>query len=101
MRTPDRGVAVRESQLVDRVLLYLNSRPDCLVRKLHGDRYSVAGDPDVYGVLGGRHLCLEVKAPGGSLSPLQWLRLRQWRRAGALVAVVSIVAPGGASALPK
>ena len=83
-----------ESSRVAAILAALNARPDCLVRKLHGDRYSVAGDPDVYGVLAGRHVCLEVKVPGGTLTSLQWLRLRKWCVRGALVAVVEIVRPG-------
>lgn len=86
-------MVARESSCVAAILAALNTRPDCLVRKLHGDVYSVAGDPDVYGVLAGRHLCLEVKVPGGDVSALQWLRLRQWSRAGALVAVVTVVRP--------
>lgn len=83
---------MKESALVARILSSLNARPDTVVRKLHGDRYAVAGDPDVYGCIAGRHVCLEVKAPGGGLpSPLQWARLTAWQRAGSLVAVVQVV----------
>ena len=81
---------MRESALVARILSSLNARPDTVVRKLHGDRYAVAGDPDVYGCIAGRHVCLEVKARGLP-SPLQWARLTAWQRAGSLVAVVQVV----------
>ena len=89
---------MRESALVARILSSLNARPNTVVRKLHGDRYAVAGDPDVYGCIAGRHLCLEVKRPArkghpneGLPTPIQWARLTAWQRAGSLVAVVQVV----------
>jgi hypothetical protein len=48
----------------------------------------VAGDPDIYFCYKGRHVEVELKAPGEQPTPLQWARLRGWEAAGAEVAVM-------------
>jgi hypothetical protein len=57
-------------------------------RKRHGTAYGMAGDPDIYGLLYGRHVEIELKRPGAGLTKLQAYRLEEWRRAGALTGVV-------------
>ena len=53
----------------------------------------VAGDPDLYGTIRGRHFEIEVKRPDPSsrLTELQFQRLRQWEQAGAIVGVARSV----------
>jgi hypothetical protein len=80
-----------ETAIVNAILRYLHSLPECVVRKRWGGGMGVAGDPDITGCIRGRHLELEVKRPGGKPTPLQEKRLREWRDAGALVGVVASV----------
>jgi hypothetical protein len=77
-----------EKQIVDSIVKYLRSLPQCVVRKRHGTAFGVAGDPDLYGSFGGRHFELEVKQDGNPPTPLQQQRLKEWRAAGAIVGVV-------------
>jgi hypothetical protein len=47
----------------------------------------VAGDPDLYGSIGGRHFEIEVKRADGKLSVLQEKRLAEWNSSGTLTGV--------------
>ena len=80
-----------ERAIVKAILAYLNGRPGCLARKRWGGGMGVAGDPDIDACICGRSVQLEVKRPGEKPTALQAKRLREWRKAGALVAVVSSV----------
>jgi hypothetical protein len=51
----------------------------------------VAGDPDIDACVRGRSVQLEVKRPGERPTPLQFKRIEEWRRAGAVAAVVNSV----------
>lgn len=62
-----------------------------VVRKRHGSVMGHAGDPDIYGILDGRHFELEVKRPGEEPTPLQRYRLEEWRGAGAIAGWVTDV----------
>ncbi|MCL5742981.1 MAG: VRR-NUC domain-containing protein [Acidobacteria bacterium] len=77
-----------EKHIVDSIVKYLRTVPGCSVRKRHGTAFGVAGDPDLYGTLNGRHFELEVKQHGNPPTPLQDKRLEEWRAAGAVVGVV-------------
>ena len=84
--------ATRESSLVSEIIRALRSMPGVVVRKRHGSAWGVAGDPDLYGAVDGRHFEIEVKRPGGEApTPLQEARLRQWTAAGALAGVARSV----------
>jgi hypothetical protein len=77
--------ATRESVIVTAILKALKSVPELVVRKRWGTTMVVAGDPDLTGCYRGRHFELEVKAPGGRLSRIQEVRLKEWRQGGAVV----------------
>ncbi|HEU0138303.1 MAG TPA: VRR-NUC domain-containing protein [Bryobacteraceae bacterium] len=81
-----------ERAIVKAILAYLNSLPVCLARKRWGGGMGVAGDPDIDACIRGRSLQLEVKRPGEKPTALQVKRIDEWRRAGAIVAVVNSVA---------
>ena len=84
--------ATREAAVVRAIMAWLKSQPGVLVRKLHGSEFAVAGDPDLYGSWRGKFFTFEVKRPGGpGPTPLQKLRLEEWRKAGAVVGVVRSV----------
>jgi hypothetical protein len=42
-----------------------------------------AGEPDIEACIAGLHFEFEVKRPGQKLTPLQEVKLMQWRQAGA------------------
>lgn len=56
--------------------------------KEHGSMFS-AGQPDLIGVIGGRSVVVECKAPGKlkNATALQMATLSKWRKAGALALV--------------
>ena len=83
--------AVLESSLVSAIIRALRALPGVVVRKRHGSAWGTAGDPDLYGTVNGRHFEIEVKRPGGTLTPLQEVRLREWAAAGALTGVARSV----------
>lgn len=58
--------------------------PRCQVRVLHGTRFTVKGDPDIYGCLDGQMFVIELKQKGQRPSELQLRRLDDWRQAGAI-----------------
>ena len=80
-----------EKSIVNSILKYLNSLPQCRAEKTWGGGYGNAGKPDITGCLSGRRFELEVKVPGGKPTPLQKITLEQWKEAGAIVAVVHSV----------
>ena len=84
-----RSQAVLEKQVVSRIMRVLQAQPGVIVRKRHGTAMGVAGDPDLYGSLNGRHFEIEVKRPDGpsKLTELQVQRLSEWERAGAITGV--------------
>ncbi len=81
----------RESALVAEIVRALRARPDVVVRKRHGSAWGVAGDPDLYGSIDGRHFEIEVKRPGERPTRLQAARLAQWRASSALAGVAHSV----------
>lgn len=80
-----------EKHIVDSIVRYLRTVPGCAVRKRHGTVFGVAGDPDLYGTINGRHFELEVKRTGNPPTPLQERRIEEWRAAGAVVGIVHSV----------
>ncbi len=87
-----RNVAL-ESRITQAIMRRLRELHGVIVRKRHGSQMGVAGDPDLYGTIHGRHFEIEVKRPdaGSELTGLQAVRLEQWRRAGAIVGVARSV----------
>jgi hypothetical protein len=81
----------RESALVAEILRALRALPGVMVRKRHGSVWGVAGDPDLYGSINGRHFEIEVKRPGERPTALQQARLKQWAATGALAGVARSV----------
>jgi rubrerythrin len=69
--------------------------PGVVIRKRHGTAMGVAGDPDLYGSVNGRHFELEVKRPNdrfSQLTKLQTQRLQEWKIQGkAITGVVRSV----------
>ena len=82
---------VREKVVVSQIMAELRKRPGVVVRKRHGTAMGVAGDPDLYGSVNGKHFELEVKRPNdrfSQLTKLQTQRLREWKIDGKAIAGV-------------
>jgi hypothetical protein len=85
---------VLEKHVVTRIMKVLRQQQGIVVRKRHGTAMGVAGDPDLYGSIRGRHFEIEVKRPydpGSIPTELQVQRMQEWRDAGALVGIARSV----------
>lgn len=60
--------------------------------KVHGSEFQPSGIPDICGVFMGWSVWCESKMPGNKPSMIQWKKIRDLRRAGALVIVSYTVA---------
>lgn len=81
---------VKESVLVTRWINRIRAL-DCpsWARKVHANRYTDAGEPDIDAVVCGIALKLEAKVPGGKPTQVQLSRMRKWEASGAVVGVVT------------
>ncbi|MBZ5619882.1 MAG: hypothetical protein LAQ69_14335 [Acidobacteriia bacterium] len=89
-----RRQAVLEKAIVTRIIKTLKINPHVVVRKRHGTAMGMAGDPDLYGTINGRHFEIEVKRPNDSssqLTELQTQRLMEWKAGGAITGVARSV----------
>jgi len=80
----------RESSIVTSIMKELRKR-GAMVIKIHGDPYMPGGTPDLIGCASGRCFVLEVKRPREKPRALQVQQLEKWRKAGAVVGVVTSV----------
>lgn len=55
--------------------------------KTHGNMFSRAGTPDILACLNGRFVAIEVKQPGGRVSPLQMAHIKLINQAGGVAFV--------------
>jgi hypothetical protein len=89
-----RAQPVLEKAVVARIMKTLKGNPHVVVRKRHGTAMGVAGDPDLYGTIRGRHFEIEVKRPNDPSSQpteLQTQKLLEWKRGGAITGVARSV----------
>ena len=75
---------MKESTLVNKILKYLNSLPNCKAIKRHTGFYGRAGEPDITGCKDGKHFEIEVKVVGKFPTEVQHRRIEEWREAGAM-----------------
>lgn len=85
---------VLEKAVVTRIMKALKTNSHVVVRKRHGTAMGMAGDPDLYGTINGRHFEIEVKRPNdpsSQLTELQTKRLLEWHVCGSLTGVARCV----------
>jgi hypothetical protein len=68
--------------------IYAHYGEDVVARVRHGTVYAVVGDPDIDGVLRGRGFAFEIKNEDGELTKIQVRRLKEYKRAGAIVGAI-------------
>ena len=59
--------------------------------KVHGNRYTPIGMPDLLGCVEGYYCALEIKVLGKEPTPIQYTRMEQLKDAGAIVGWVNNV----------
>lgn len=69
-----------EKDIVNSILRYLKTVPDCFAWKEHGGMYGTAGLPDIICCINGRFIAFEVKTESGKLTKLQETTIQKIRR---------------------
>jgi hypothetical protein len=66
-----------EKGIVNQILKYLKTLPECFAWKEHGGMYGTSGIPDIIVCYRGKFVAFEVKTPSGKLTTLQEITLRK------------------------
>ena len=66
-----------ERDIVNAIMRYLKSVPECFCWKEHGGMYGTAGLPDILCCIGGRFVAFEVKQSSGKLTKLQEITIQR------------------------
>jgi Holliday junction resolvase len=82
---------MKESEIVQRIKVYLKTVKGCFAWKEHGGQFGVAGIPDIIACIGGRFVAFEVKTDNGKATALQEITIRKIRKAGGIAEVVRSV----------
>lgn len=80
-----------EKDIVNAIMRYLRTVPECFCWKEHGGMYGTAGIPDIIACVGGRFYGFEVKTEKGKPTALQEATIRKINAAGGTAAVVRSV----------
>lgn len=75
-----------EKRIENQIKQYLDSIGAWHI-KTHGNMFSKAGTPDIIACLRGRFVAIEVKQPGGRVSPLQMAHIKLINQAGGVAFV--------------
>ena len=70
-----------ERDIVNAIMRYLKSVPECFCWKEHGGMYGTAGLPDIICCFKGRFVAFEVKTASGRLTKLQEATMRKIKAA--------------------
>ena len=79
---------MNEKHLTSKIIKYLNSLSQTKAVKFVGNESSETGTPDVVACIEGKAFPFEVKMEGNKPTKIQLYRIDQWKKAGAVVAVV-------------
>lgn len=80
-----------EKDIVNAILKYLKTVPQCFAWKEHGGMYGTAGIPDIIVCIGGRFVAFEVKTDKGKLTKLQEITIEKIQAAGGMAVMVTSV----------
>lgn len=75
-----------EKQIENQIKRYLDSL-GVWYMKVHGSMYQKAGVPDIICCIKGKFIGIEVKRPGGIVSPLQQFNINEIHRSGGVAFV--------------
>lgn len=77
---------MKEKTVENQIKRYLD-RLGVWYMKVHGSAFQKAGVPDLIACIGGRFVGIEVKRPGGRVSPLQKLNIEEIQQSGGVAFV--------------
>ena len=80
-----------EKDIVQAILKYLKTVPECFAWKEHGGMYSTAGIPDIICCYHGLFIAFEVKTEKGKLTKLQEATIRKIKAAKGMAFKVTSV----------
>lgn len=80
-------IGIKETALSKRVCKFLDAEPGVHYLNVHGSAYQPAGFPDFFVCVNGRAVAMELKIHPNFATPMQKMRLRQLRDAGAVARV--------------
>ena len=80
-----------EKDIVQSILRYLKTVPDCFAWKTHGGMYGTAGIPDIIACVNGRFFAFEVKTTSGKATALQKATLQKILASGGTAEIVRSV----------
>ena len=81
-----------ETVLHEKIMQWVARTDRGRLAKHHGSRWGDSGHPDLYGVIDGFPVFVEVKNPDGEEpEPLQYRQLEKWAAAGAVTGVARSV----------
>jgi cell division ATPase FtsA len=70
-----------EKDIVNRIMRYLKTVPECFAWKTHGGMYGTAGIPDIIVCFKGLFIAFEVKTTTGTLTKLQEITITKIQKA--------------------
>jgi len=80
---------VKESNIVNKILHYLEDQQHMWCFKVHGGAFQTKGVPDIVGCYKGQFYALEVKRPGEKTTKLQDYQMEQIEKAQGKTKVVT------------
>lgn len=80
-----------EKDIVNKIMKYLKSVPNCFAWKEHGGMYGTAGIPDIIACINGVFYAFEVKNDKGKTTALQQATIRKINNCGGHAFVVRSV----------
>ena len=72
---------MKEKTIINQILKYLKSFPECFAFKEHGGLYGTSGIPDIIVCYKGKFVAFEVKTEKGKLSKLQEITIEKIKNA--------------------
>lgn len=72
---------MKEKAIVNSIMIYLKTVPNCFAFKEHGGLYGTAGLPDIIACINGRFFAFEVKTLSGKMTKLQEATIKKIHRA--------------------
>ena len=82
---------MKEAVIVQNIMKYLKTVPNCFAWKEHGGMYGTAGIPDIIACIDGKFYAFEVKTDVGKPTKLQEATIRKIRSCGGTALVVRSV----------
>ena len=78
-----------EKDIVNQIMRYLKTLPECFCWKQHGGSFGTSGLPDIICCIRGKFVAFEVKQPCGKLTKLQEVTIKRINEAKGIACKVT------------